>query len=305
MRVSGNYGFRTDPAPPFALRVLSLGAGVQSSRLLLGILEGEFGTPGVDAPGVDAPSCAVFADTGWEPKPVYEWLTYLKSRCDAAGFPLHIVSAGNILDDAYATRRPRGGKGEGRFAAMPLYTHNQDGEGMMMRRQCTNDYKIRPISKFVRKLAGLKPGALSGGVYVKTWQGISVDEMSRVNESKAKWEWRRFPLVERRESRAGCLRWLRLRGLVAPKSACIGCPYRRDSEWLWMQKHDPDGLASAVAFDEALRDGERFIYGWDRPAYLHKSHRPLRQVVADLEILDAQQIDAFGPVDECSGTCFT
>src|SRR5690606_16533311 len=61
MRLSGSYPFTTDPDPVegFALRVLSLGAGVQSSRLLLGILEGEFGTP-----GEDAPSCAVFADTG-------------------------------------------------------------------------------------------------------------------------------------------------------------------------------------------------------------------------------------------------
>ena len=91
MRIAGTYPFPTDPDPDaFALRVLSLGAGVQSSRHLLGILEGEFGTP-----GEDAPSCAVFADTGWEPRPVYAWLAVLRERAEAAGFPVHVVSAGS------------------------------------------------------------------------------------------------------------------------------------------------------------------------------------------------------------------
>src|SRR5690606_30860798 len=61
---------------------------VQSSRLLLGILEGEFGEP-----GAEAPSCAVFADTGWEPSPVYDWLDFLRERAEVEGFPVHVVSA--------------------------------------------------------------------------------------------------------------------------------------------------------------------------------------------------------------------
>ncbi|WP_433894799.1 hypothetical protein [Streptomyces sp. CA-111067] len=46
------------------LRVLSLGAGVQSTRLLLLAAEGRL-------PKLDA---AIFADTGWEPRAVYEHL---------------------------------------------------------------------------------------------------------------------------------------------------------------------------------------------------------------------------------------
>jgi len=46
------------------LRILSLGAGVQSSTLALMIAKGEI-------PMVD---CAIFADTMGEPKAVYEWL---------------------------------------------------------------------------------------------------------------------------------------------------------------------------------------------------------------------------------------
>ena len=51
------------------LRVLSLGAGVQSSALALMIQKGE-------VPMVD---CAIFSDVGAEPKNVYDWLKYLKS----------------------------------------------------------------------------------------------------------------------------------------------------------------------------------------------------------------------------------
>ena len=50
------------------LRVLSLGAGVQSSTLALMIHKGEI-------PMVD---CAIFADTQAEPPKVYEWLEFIK-----------------------------------------------------------------------------------------------------------------------------------------------------------------------------------------------------------------------------------
>lgn len=47
------------------LRILSLGAGVQSTTLALMAAHGEIGA---------MPDCAIFADTGWEPKAVYEHL---------------------------------------------------------------------------------------------------------------------------------------------------------------------------------------------------------------------------------------
>ena len=52
------------------LRVLSLGAGVQSTTLALMAAHGEIGP---------MPDCAIFADTGWEPKAVYEHLAWLRS----------------------------------------------------------------------------------------------------------------------------------------------------------------------------------------------------------------------------------
>ena len=85
--------------------------------------------------------------------------------------------------------------------------------------------------------------------------------------------------------------------------------FRRSAEWLWLKEHDPKGLTSAVAFDEALRDEARMVFGWDRPAYLHDSRRPLAEVIPELEVLaeaEASQGDLFadhGLIAECAGYC--
>ena len=52
------------------LTVISLGAGVQSSTMAIMAAKGDF-------PSVD---CAIFADTGYEPKAVYKYLEFLKKR---------------------------------------------------------------------------------------------------------------------------------------------------------------------------------------------------------------------------------
>jgi len=50
------------------LVVISLGAGVQSSTMALMAANGE----------LPKPDCAIFADTGYEPKAVYRYLEFLK-----------------------------------------------------------------------------------------------------------------------------------------------------------------------------------------------------------------------------------
>ncbi|WSA82652.1 hypothetical protein OG930_06905 [Streptomyces sp. NBC_01799] len=56
------------------LKVLSLGAGVQSTCLLLMAAEGHL-------PGLDV---AIFADTGWEPRAVYDHLASRSCGCPPA-----------------------------------------------------------------------------------------------------------------------------------------------------------------------------------------------------------------------------
>ncbi|MGZ2991111.1 hypothetical protein AAER26_00050, partial [Pseudomonas aeruginosa] len=50
------------------------------------------------------PDCAIFADTGWEPKAVYEHLAWLRSP-NVLPFPVHIVSAGDLRADLISASR--------------------------------------------------------------------------------------------------------------------------------------------------------------------------------------------------------
>ena len=68
------------------LRILSLGAGVQSSALAMLIEQGK-------VPMVDA---AIFADVGAEPREVIEWLDWLKTKIS---YPLFVVQDRNLKED--------------------------------------------------------------------------------------------------------------------------------------------------------------------------------------------------------------
>jgi hypothetical protein len=97
------------------MRILSLGAGVQSSALAMMYSRGDL-TP--------MPDAAIFADTGWEPKRVYEHLDRLERRLR---FPILRVSAGNIRTDILAGQSARAGH----FAAVPWFTKMSDGSAGM------------------------------------------------------------------------------------------------------------------------------------------------------------------------------
>lgn len=264
------------------LRVLSLGAGVQSTTLILMAVNGEF-----DA----KPDVAIFSDTGWEPKAVYDHLDWLEREVDGR-IPIIRVSKGNLRDDSLSGKR---------VATMPVYIRNADGTKGMLRRQCTSEYKIMPINRKIRELLGAKRGQRLDKV-AELWFGISLDEWFRMKESKRGWLEHRYPLIEKEMDRYGCLKWLESRGYPRPpKSACIGCPFHGDHYWRTLLENSPDEFADAVEFDRLIRRGYPKVKG---EAYLHKSLLPLDQV--DLRTLrEKGQItlwdDDFG--NECGGYC--
>lgn len=271
---------------PIRLRVLSLGAGVQSTTLALLAAHGEIGP---------MPDCAIFADTGWEPGAVYEHLAWLMSP-NVLPFPVHIVSAGNIRDSLIAAGCGR------RWASIPAFTRTTTRRGQvsigMIRRQCTGDYKIDPIRRKVRELAGLTRKRSPAAPVVEQWIGISMDEIVRMKPSFETWRVNRWPLVERRMARSDCLRWLDRHGYPRPpKSACIGCPFHSDAVWRAMRDHDPAAWADAVEIDRAIRSGLRGIRG---EVYLHRSAVPLDEADLSTEA-DRGQLDLWP--NECEGMC--
>lgn len=265
------------------LTVLSLGAGVQSTTLLLMALDGE----------LVRPDCAIFADTGWEPKAVYAHLDWLDKRAQREGFPIHRVSVGNIRDDALASLHGR------RFATMPFHTTSASAGGGMLRRQCTREYKVTPITRKIRALAGLKKGERAKGkVLVEQWHGISLDEAHRMRQNREPWITTRYPLIDLRMRRGECVAWLERHGYPIPqKSACIACPYHDNKTWRAMKDYRPEEWAEAVAFDEAIRTG---LKGFTETLYVHQTLVPLSEV--DLSTPeDHGQLNMFG--NECEGLC--
>ena len=145
------------------LTILSLGAGVQSSAMALMSAKGEL-------PPVD---CAIFADTGYEPKGIYDYLNYLKSILP---YPVYLVSKGNIKQDMLDA------KDTNKFVVAPFFNqHSITGKKGMIRRQCTSEYKILPIRKKIRELCNIGYGKhFPKDKYAEQWIGISTDEISKV-----------------------------------------------------------------------------------------------------------------------------
>lgn len=293
------------------LRVLSLGAGVQSTTLALMAAHGEIGP---------MPDCAIFADTGWEPKAVYAHLDWLMSP-NVLTFPVHIVSAGNIRKDLVA-----GANGQ-RSASIPAFTRNvtpagtrvpvlsEDLDGRtveigsrvlkkdkveigMIRRQCTTEYKITPIRRAVRDMLGIAGKRSPKTPIAEQWIGISLDEVIRLKPSLEDWQIHRWPLIEKRMSRNDCLSWLERNSYPRPpKSACVGCPFHSDAEWRRLRNTDPEGWAAAIELDYIIRGGLRGVYG---EMYLHRSGVPLDRVDLATDA-DRGQLDLWP--NECEGMC--
>lgn len=274
------------------LHVISLGAGVQSTTMALMAAHGEI-TP--------MPDCAIFADTGNEPQPVYEHLKWLTAD-GRLPFAVHIISAGNLGEEILKATRGEALKGS--HARPPFrvrtVTNATVSEGMI-RRQCTADFKIDPIKKKTRELLGLRPRSpWPKEVRVEHWIGISTDEAIRMKPSQLPAIRHQWPLIEKRLSRSDCLLWLERNGYpVPPKSACTFCPYRSDAQWRDLRDTDPAGWQYAIEIDRAIRTGMR-SQGLRGELYVHRSLQPLDEV--DLST-DAErgQPDLFG--DECEGMC--
>jgi hypothetical protein len=271
------------------IHIISLGAGVQSSTMAL------MAARGLIEP---MPRCAIFADTGWEPNAVYGWLTWLEEQLP---FPVHRVSKGNIRADQVVRFVAGRVNGERRFASLPYFT-KEDGNNKIGRtsRQCTAEYKIEPIESFIRhNILNLESRQRAPKkIVISQWRGISADEAQRMKPSRNKWMMVRYPLaMELGMTRADCLAWMQRMGYPKPpRSACIGCPFHSNSEWLRMQRDMPGEFADAVQFDNAIRKAG----GMRADTFLHRSCRPLGEIDFELETSKGN-LDLWG--NECEGMC--
>ena len=254
------------------LNVISLGAGKQSSYLLLTALQGNYKF---------MPDFAIFSDTGCEPDYVYSFLDWLKTYVkDKYNFDIIIVSEGNILND---TIEYLDGKRK-RVASLPLRLGNNAG---LIMRQCTNDYKIKPLRKYLQ--------TVRNGANVRLWLGISLDEIERMKDSNVNYIENYYPLIENRIRIDGIIEYFRINNLPEPgKSACLICPLHSDNYWKMFKKQFPTEFETACRFDEKIR-----IYpNLKQKAYLSKHLKPLSEIDFSLSNTLFPEL-----IEECNGLC--
>ncbi|MEL6558370.1 MAG: hypothetical protein AAFQ94_09310 [Bacteroidota bacterium] len=258
---------------------------------------------------------SIFVDPGSEKKETYQYLERLKEwEIKNNGVPLHIVYEKNLYDDLIAGTNSTGN----RFASIPAFTLDQNGEKGILRRQCTAEYKLDSFYKYVRhEIFKLKP---------KQWVpketkiaiGITMEEKSRIRMPDNNRLINLYPFLnlETRNFakpnsvylsnqeydycygwyRSDCNKFIKSLGLpIPPKSSCTFCPYQRNSEWQDLKLNHPDEFEKVALLDEAIRDSSK--KGVNNPIYLHSECKPLREVD-----FTKQQYELF---TECEGVCNT
>jgi 3'-phosphoadenosine 5'-phosphosulfate sulfotransferase (PAPS reductase)/FAD synthetase len=182
-----------------------MGFGVQSWTLCAMSALGEL-------PKVDV---AIHSDTGHERSATYafaaEWTPWLEQRG---------VQVATVRNEA------RGGTdvviGDNK-TPIPAHTVNEGKEGRI-RRQCTSDWKIQPIRRYLQ--------AHRNGQQVELWLGITTDEFHRAKDADVAYITHTFPLLDLGMSRGDCLTWLEAHDLPTPgKSSCSFCPFLNKRAW--------------------------------------------------------------------------
>ena len=264
------------------LRILSLGAGVQSSTLAMLIEQGK-------VPMVDA---GIFANVGAEPDEVINWLYWLKSK---VSYPIYIVQDRNLKKDLIDFTL-----GKYHKIRIPFHTLNESGKKGMNRRSCTSEYKILPIVKKVREMLGLKKGEKrKKGTEVEMLMGISRDEITRMRTNQIKYIKNQYPLVDMGWTRQKCKDWFEENyKLTPPRSACTFCPFHSNEEWLKIKENKKE-WEEVVKLEKSLTNNQQLKkVGYNDKAYFTNKCIPIDQVDFK-ETTD--QLDLFE--NDCTGLC--
>jgi hypothetical protein len=275
---------------------VSFGAGVQSTALFLLIRD----QPDLIREVMGAlPEAFIFADTGGEPKEVYDHLNAIGALAQES-MPLIVCQKeGPTLEETILKK-----KGS-RFVPIPAFTRNSTGKVGMIRRQCTSEYKIAPLERAQRLLIGAKYGEILPVGRIHTWIGISTDEAGRAKTSDDESIVKRYPLLELGISRDDCKRIIIDAGMTPVKSRCYFCPYIGD--WESFKADHPEAYEKAVILDRVIRDSTQA--GVSQPAYLRRDCIPLDGILTDLEkgpleiLWEADAWEDQGFEEECEGIC--
>ena len=111
-------------------------------------------------------------------------------------------------------------------------------------RWSTRDFKIIPIHKYYKSL----------GTHIREYMGIAYDEIGRMKASKEDYITSEFPLIDRKMSRADCIKVIRRAHLPIPiKSGCYFCPFQDIHRWQELYDKHPELYRKAMELEETSK----------------------------------------------------
>ncbi|MFF4320714.1 phosphoadenosine phosphosulfate reductase [Streptomyces sp. NPDC001568] len=266
--------------PQRTLRVISYGGGVQSTALLVLAANGH----------IDFPTF-LFSNVGddSENPATLQYIRHVAVPF-AQQHGLTLVSLEKIRRDGRTeTLWQRLHKPDTRSIPIPVRMAN----GAPGRRNCTADFKIKVISKWLREKGATADRPATVGI------GISVDEIHRANRRRSEPnEEVTYPLLDLGLRREDCIRLIAEAGLpVPPKSSCYFCPFHTVGEWHEQRRIEPDLFAKSEEL-EAFINTRRAALGRD-DVYLTRYGIPLGIAIQNTQPKDP------GDGDCDSGWCMT
>lgn len=234
------------------MKILSFGAGMQSTALALMSCENAMTDGPAPHPLVPVYDAVIICDLGLEQEWVRQQTEFVRRACVDAGIFFKKL-------DTHMYQDFMENFGERRTISIPWWTLSEDGHKSKMPRYCTIDYKVEEIAKFVRwELLGYEKGEWTRAEDIKSHEmhmGFSLEEKKRCGKNPNKLFVNHFPLVEMGWTRAESYKYILEKwGLDTKASACPFCPFHRNYYFQHIKEHDPAIYRSVVQMDHLLRD---------------------------------------------------
>mgnify|MGYP001035683343 CR=1 FL=1 len=228
----------------------------------------------------------VFCDLGFEPSWVKTQAEFVRKACADAGIRYEQLDT-PLYKDLMINF------GKRRVVSIPWWTLRDDGHRSRMPRNCTIDYKVNQISKFIRwDVLGYKKGQRLRAEDKKAHEmhlGFSLEERRRCKESPNPMFVNRFPLVEMGMVRADNYAYIKnVWGLDTKASACAFCPFHTNFFFKYLREKEPETYRKLLAVDDLLRDNNPKP-PMDSDLFISKSRKRL----SDLDVEDCCDAECF------------
>jgi hypothetical protein len=180
-----------------------------------------------------AKATPIFSDTGWEHAALYEWLDKVEAKT--------------------GTHIERIRRGE---ETLPQYIERAKYYPSDLSRFCTRMFKIEPIDAYLKSRTPCE-----------LMIGLNYDEQNRTgNHGLIDGVKYSYPLIDLKLTREACIEILRENDLLPKfpsymqRGGCIGCFFKRKSEFQRMALESPDEADSVAELEEMIQDerGEWF-----------------------------------------------